>query len=66
VRPGHVIVEDGRIAAVEEDPSASGAWADVTIAPGFIDMHVHGWGGHDAMGGLMRWTAWHAPWHAAA
>ncbi|HYX12506.1 MAG TPA: N-acetylglucosamine-6-phosphate deacetylase, partial [Candidatus Acidoferrum sp.] len=22
------------------------------IAPGFVDSHVHGWGGHDAMGGL--------------
>ena len=21
------------------------------IAPGFVDLHVHGWGGHDAMGG---------------
>ena len=21
------------------------------IAPGFVDVHVHGWGGHDAMGG---------------
>ncbi len=51
VRRGHLIVEDGRIAAVEEDPSASGASPDVTIVPGFIDVHVHGWGGHDAMGG---------------
>ncbi len=47
-RPGHVVIEDGRIAAVEDDP---GAPADVTIVPGFIDVHVHGWGGHDAMGG---------------
>ena len=20
------------------------------VAPGFVDVHVHGWGGHDAMG----------------
>jgi N-acetylglucosamine-6-phosphate deacetylase len=48
VRCGHVIVEDDRIAAIEED---DGAPPDVSIAPGFIDVHVHGWGGHDAMGG---------------
>ncbi len=46
VQPGRVIVEDGRIAAVEADPSeAGGPW----IMPGFVDVHVHGWGGHDAM-----------------
>ena len=48
VRPGRVIVEDDRIAAIEDD---AGAPPDITIAPGFIDVHVHGWGGHDAMGG---------------
>lgn len=45
---GHLVVEDGRIAAIEPDPRAG---AEVTIVPGFVDMHVHGWGGHDAMGG---------------
>jgi N-acetylglucosamine-6-phosphate deacetylase len=48
VRPGHILIEDGRIAAIEADASAP---RDVTITPGFIDVHVHGWGGHDAMGG---------------
>ncbi len=48
VEPGRVVVEDGIIAAVEEDP---GALAGPIIAPGFVDVHVHGWGGHDAMGG---------------
>ena len=51
VRPGHVLVEDGAIAAIEADAAAP---ADVTIVPGFIDVHVHGWGGHDAMGGPER------------
>lgn len=47
VEPGRVVVEDGRIAAVEPDSSAAGGpW----IMPGFVDVHVHGWGGHDAMG----------------
>ena len=46
VQPGRVVVEDGRIIAVEADPSAAnGPW----ILPGFVDVHVHGWGGHDAM-----------------
>ncbi len=40
--------DDGRISAVEPDGSAS---RDVLLVPGFIDVHVHGWGGHDAMGG---------------
>ncbi|MGA2513693.1 MAG: N-acetylglucosamine-6-phosphate deacetylase [Candidatus Limnocylindrales bacterium] len=46
VEPGRVVLDGGRIAAVEADPSeASGPW----IMPGFVDVHVHGWGGHDAM-----------------
>jgi N-acetylglucosamine-6-phosphate deacetylase len=45
---GHVHVEGDRIAAVEPDERiASGPY----VMPGFIDVHVHGWGGHDAMGG---------------
>lgn len=47
VVPGRVTVEGGRIAAVEPDPSAAGG---PYLAPGFIDVHVHGWGGHDATG----------------
>ena len=47
VLAGRVLVESGRIAAVEADPSASdGPW----VLPGFVDVHVHGWGGHSAMG----------------
>lgn len=48
VRPGRVHVEDGLIEGVElDDGVADGR----IIAPGFIDLHVHGWGGHDAMAG---------------
>jgi len=48
VLPGVVSVEDGRIAAVEpDDRGATGPY----IAPGFVDVHVHGWGGHSSMGG---------------
>ncbi len=46
---GHLHVDDdGRIAAIEPDGSAL---SDVLVVPGFIDVHIHGWGGHDAMGG---------------
>jgi N-acetylglucosamine-6-phosphate deacetylase len=61
VMAGRVVVEDGWIAAVETDEGArraAGAEPGVArpgdleplIAPGFIDVHVHGWGGHDATG----------------
>ena len=52
VVPGTITIEDGVIAAIEEQPDrARGDDSDVPfIAPGFVDVHVHGWGGHDAMG----------------
>ncbi len=45
VRPGRIEIENGWIAAVEPRGSAIGG---PLIAPGFIDVHVHGWGGHSA------------------
>ncbi len=47
VMPGRLHIEDGRIAAVELDAAERGGQF---IAPGFVDVHVHGWGGHSAMG----------------
>ena len=47
VVPGRITVEDGWIAAVE--PDAAGRSGPL-IAPGFVDVHVHGWGGHAATG----------------
>jgi N-acetylglucosamine-6-phosphate deacetylase len=48
---GTVTIEDGVIAAIEEQPDRAGRDAKLPlIAPGFVDVHVHGWGGHDAMG----------------
>ena len=46
---GRIVVEDGLIAAVEPATRPAGGERAV-IAPGFVDVHVHGWGGHDAMG----------------
>ena len=53
---GRLAIEDGWIAAVDiddDDPtsSATGLGAELPyLTPGFVDVHVHGWGGHDAMG----------------
>jgi N-acetylglucosamine-6-phosphate deacetylase len=46
---GRIAVIDGRIDSVEEDARDREPQGPY-IAPGFIDLHVHGWGGHDAMG----------------
>jgi N-acetylglucosamine-6-phosphate deacetylase len=48
VANGQLTIEGGRISAVELDEGSSedGPY----LAPGFVDLHVHGWGGHDAMG----------------
>ena len=47
---GRIAIEDARIAAVDfdDDPTATDG---PFITPGFVDVHVHGGGGHDAMGG---------------
>ena len=58
VASGRIAIDgDGLIAEVTLDPepvagtSADAATGEPYIAPGFVDVHVHGWGGHDAMGG---------------
>jgi N-acetylglucosamine-6-phosphate deacetylase len=45
---GRIVIEDGLITEVEVDDA--GATDGRFVAPGFVDVHVHGWGGHDAMG----------------
>ncbi|MCU0506377.1 MAG: N-acetylglucosamine-6-phosphate deacetylase [Chloroflexi bacterium] len=51
VVPGRIVVEDGWIASVETGGEDGGAAAaGPIVAPGFVDVHVHGWGGHDATG----------------
>ena len=53
VAAGRLAIEDGRITDVALDSAgdADGQRDGPFIAPGFVDVHVHGWGGHDAMGG---------------
>lgn len=47
VVPGRIVIRDERIVEVEPDGvDEDGPF----VAPGFVDVHVHGWGGHDAMG----------------
>lgn len=48
VLPGRLVIEDGWIMAV--DPDDRPAEGLPLIAPGFVDVHVHGWGGFDATG----------------
>ena len=48
---GRIRIEGDLIVSVdlEGEPEGSGAQLPL-IGPGFVDVHVHGWGGHDAMG----------------
>jgi N-acetylglucosamine-6-phosphate deacetylase len=52
IHVGRVRVDGDHIAAVELDTDDSGDSGEQLplIAPGFVDVHVHGLGGHDAMG----------------
>jgi N-acetylglucosamine-6-phosphate deacetylase len=55
---GHVVVEAGKITHVGSgDPSSTDRvlyYGDCFVAPGFIDLHVHGGGGHDVMAASME------------
>ncbi|HLY35736.1 MAG TPA: N-acetylglucosamine-6-phosphate deacetylase [Candidatus Limnocylindria bacterium] len=48
VMPGRIEIAGDRIVDVVPDAAAA---AGPYLAPGFVDVHVHGWGGHDAMDG---------------
>ncbi len=48
VTPGRIEIAGDRIRAVVPDPRAAG---EPFVCPGFVDVHVHGWGGHDAADG---------------
>jgi len=45
---GSVSIADGRIASLDADNGSEGmALAGALVVPGFVDIHVHGGGGHD-------------------
>jgi N-acetylglucosamine-6-phosphate deacetylase len=50
VAPGRIGIRDGRIKTVELDDGVADAAELPILLPGFVDLHVHGWAGHDAMG----------------
>ncbi len=55
---GRVLFEE-RILAIEPDPAAPDA---PIVLPGFVDLHVHGGGGHEVMegeAGIRRMAAFH-------
>lgn len=57
-----ILIEEGRIAYVGKEEHAPGESGDLKVidakgqfvAPGFIDLHVHGGGGHDFMDGTVE------------
>src|SRR6476620_2205114 len=54
---GGLAVADGRIAAAELGAEHSGTTVDLTgmyLAPGFVDLHVHGGDGADFMDGTVE------------
>jgi N-acetylglucosamine-6-phosphate deacetylase len=51
VVPGRLAIQDGLIASIDLDDHAGSETTGLPyVSPGFVDVHVHGWGGHDAMG----------------
>jgi N-acetylglucosamine-6-phosphate deacetylase len=56
ITEGSLVIDDGRIVAIESRPvdPAGATVVDATdcyVAPGFIDVHVHGLHGHDTLDG---------------
>ncbi|SEW55118.1 N-acetylglucosamine-6-phosphate deacetylase [Chitinophaga arvensicola] len=59
ISQGSVLISDGRITAAGEGtiPDHADTIIDAGgnyVAPGFIDLHIHGGGGHDFMDGTVR------------
>ena len=47
--PGRLRLEDGRIASIEVDAVEPDSGQLPIVAPGFVDLHVHGYGGCDPL-----------------
>ncbi len=60
LNPGSVIVENGKIVAVSEGRIKTDSAvreidvSNLFVSPGFIDIHLHGGGGHDVMEGSVE------------
>lgn len=69
IEPADVLLEGGRIAAVAPSLAAeAGATVDLsglTLAPGFIDVHVHGGGGHALLSSDPAEIAAYSQWVAS-
>jgi N-acetylglucosamine-6-phosphate deacetylase len=52
VAVGRLVIEGEHLAAVDVDRAADPRRDEAVpyLAPGYVDVHVHGWGGHAAMG----------------
>ena len=51
VTAGTIVIDGGVITDVDLVAGSSRPAANAPfVCPGFVDVHVHGWGGHDAMG----------------
>jgi N-acetylglucosamine-6-phosphate deacetylase len=70
LRSGNVLIDGGRIVAIGEELTAPAAQPfdlrGLLLVPGFIDLHVHGGGGHSLTAGhaerLLAYARW-APRH---
>ncbi|MCC6287234.1 MAG: N-acetylglucosamine-6-phosphate deacetylase [Chitinophagaceae bacterium] len=56
IKSGQVIIEEGKIAAINNKPVKVNNAQEINamgkfVSPGFIDIHIHGGGGHDFMDG---------------
>jgi N-acetylglucosamine-6-phosphate deacetylase len=47
VEPGRLVIDGEHILDIEPDDAQS---SGPVVIPGFVDVHVHGWAGNDAMG----------------
>lgn len=68
ISDGTVVVEGGRIARVDEQPAPEGIEAldlrGFVVAPGFVDLHVHGGGGFSLIDGDASQLRGYARWAA--
>lgn len=69
IEDGSIIIEDGKIACISSTPVQAGDCLKIDaggnyIAPGFIDIHTHGGGGHDFMDGTVKAYLGAAEMHA--